>query len=90
MDGVLARALAKAPGDRYDSCREFTDALTKTFDLAPYDFGRDSGSPRIIESLKSLGHGQASVLIAGEGRRATATVDLSSTYHVGKTLPRSV
>jgi serine/threonine protein kinase len=45
VDGVLARALAKAPGDRYDSCREFTDALSKTFDLAPYDFGRDSGSP---------------------------------------------
>jgi Protein kinase domain len=37
VDGVLARALAKAPEDRYASCREFADALRGTFGLAPYD-----------------------------------------------------
>jgi len=35
VDGVLARALAKAAGDRYASCREFADALHGTFGLAP-------------------------------------------------------
>jgi serine/threonine protein kinase len=44
VDGVLARALAKAPGDRYASCRDFADALSKTFGLAPHDFGSGSVS----------------------------------------------
>jgi serine/threonine-protein kinase len=38
-DGVLTRALAKAPGDRYASCREFADALRGALGLQPYDSG---------------------------------------------------
>jgi serine/threonine protein kinase len=36
---VFARALAKAPSDRYASCREFADALRGAFGLAPYAAG---------------------------------------------------
>ncbi len=36
-DEVLVKALAKAPGDRYASCREFADALRVTLGLARYD-----------------------------------------------------
>src|ERR1039457_5098723 len=36
---VFARALAKAPAQRYASCREFTDALRVAFGVAPYDSG---------------------------------------------------
>jgi predicted ATPase/class 3 adenylate cyclase len=36
-DNVLARALAKAPADRYPSCREFADALREAFGLNVYD-----------------------------------------------------
>ena len=36
-DQVFARALAKAPGDRYPSCREFADAMRAAFGLASYD-----------------------------------------------------
>ncbi len=36
-DGVLAKALAKAPADRYPSCREFAEALRQAFGLAAYD-----------------------------------------------------
>ena len=38
-DQVFARALAKAPADRYPSCREFADALRAAFGLQPYDSG---------------------------------------------------
>ena len=33
---VLARAMAKDPGERYSSCAEFTDALRDALALAPY------------------------------------------------------
>ena len=35
-DGVLAKALAKSPADRYASCGEFADALRGVFGLQPY------------------------------------------------------
>jgi serine/threonine protein kinase len=37
-DTVLARALAKAPGDRYGTCREFADALRAAFRLPAYGY----------------------------------------------------
>jgi hypothetical protein len=38
-DAVLARALAKAPGDRFGSCRDFADALRAAFGAVPYNSG---------------------------------------------------
>jgi serine/threonine-protein kinase len=35
-DQVFARALAKVPGNRYASCREFADALRQALGQAPY------------------------------------------------------
>jgi Protein kinase domain/WD domain, G-beta repeat len=37
VDGVLARALAKDPGERFASCREFADQLRANAGLAPYN-----------------------------------------------------
>ena len=39
VDGVLARALAKGPEDRYASCREFAGALCAALGLGPSDRG---------------------------------------------------
>lgn len=36
---MLARALAKTPGDRFASCRDFADALRAAFGLVPYNSG---------------------------------------------------
>jgi Protein kinase domain len=48
-DPVFARALAKAPGDRYASCREFADALRSALGVAPYA----SGSGVIPSAIRS-------------------------------------
>jgi serine/threonine protein kinase len=37
VDGVLARALAKAPADRYATCRDFVESLRAALRLPPYD-----------------------------------------------------
>jgi serine/threonine-protein kinase len=37
VDQVLATALSKEPGDRYDSCGEFADALREALGIEPYD-----------------------------------------------------
>jgi Protein kinase domain/WD domain, G-beta repeat len=42
-DQVFARALAKAPADRYASCREFADALREALGFGPYDSGPGAG-----------------------------------------------
>ena len=48
-DEVVAKAMAKAPGDRYATCREFADALRTALGLASYASGpgeaRDPGHP---------------------------------------------
>jgi serine/threonine-protein kinase len=38
-DQVFAKALAKAPADRYTTCREFSDAMREAFGIRPYDSG---------------------------------------------------
>jgi serine/threonine protein kinase len=45
VNEVLARALAKEPDDRYDSCGTFADELREALGLEPYDPSRPAGSP---------------------------------------------
>jgi serine/threonine protein kinase len=40
VDQVIARALAKEPDDRYDSCGDFADALREALTVEPYDPSR--------------------------------------------------
>ena len=86
VDGVLARALAKAPTDRYASCREFADALRIALGLEPYSSG--SGTAPKKEMIDPLARGQAppmrvrllgqprsSAYVTTAGRKAVPTVD---------------
>jgi serine/threonine-protein kinase len=59
VDGVLARALAKAPEDRYASCREFAKALRAALGLAPYN-SESQVSPQ-------ASHARTVILSAGAG-----------------------
>jgi serine/threonine-protein kinase len=61
VDAVLARALEKAPDDRWPTCREFADALRAALELAPYETGalpaQGGGSgqtPRIMTQLADV------------------------------------
>jgi serine/threonine-protein kinase len=66
VDQVLARALAKAPDERYDSCGDFADALREALGVEPYDSSAPWPSP-----------GQARVAAATVGSRAAATAALT-------------
>jgi YVTN family beta-propeller protein len=45
VDWVLARALAKAPSDRYATCGDFASALRAALGLPSYDAGSADGPP---------------------------------------------
>jgi serine/threonine protein kinase len=45
-DPILARALAKASEDRYESCRQFANALREALGLAPYHSRGSPAPPR--------------------------------------------
>ena len=55
VDGALARALAKAPEDRYPSCREFAEALRQALGLPGYDRGPGVAVARAAASGQAPG-----------------------------------
>ena len=66
IDGVLAKALAKAPVDRYANCRAFAEALRKALSLASYSSGPEASSQAedsIAESADSVDSGAAQPII---------------------------
>ncbi len=64
LDGVLDRALAKVPAERFGSCGEFTDALRAALGLPPYA-GSRSGA-----STASTTAGESSPLVKPAGSNA--------------------
>ena len=88
-DQVLARALAKAPADRYATCREFADALRGSLGLPPYaqvpgeggaqsgQAGRPAGTQTVIQSGPDAGRTRR------PGRTRTARTALSGPIPAG-------
>ena len=58
VNQVLARALAKEPDDRYDSCGTFADALREALGLEPYDPSRPAGALAML-AFAECGDGAA-------------------------------
>jgi serine/threonine protein kinase len=51
VDGVLAKAMAKNPDDRYPSCTDFADALREALRVDPYDPSRAQPAPTMPISM---------------------------------------
>jgi hypothetical protein len=77
IDGVLAKALAKAPVDRYASCRAFAEALREALSLASYSPGSEASSQAedsIEESADSADSGAAQrTILAPEAAAGTVS-----------------
>ena len=77
VDQVLARALAKAPEDRYGSCGAFADALREALGVEPYDSSGPVRPPT-----------QASVVApAGPGGQRTVTAVSAGADGRGAAIP---
>ena len=77
VDQVLARALAKAPEDRYGSCGAFADALREALGVEPYD-----SSGRVRPPTQASG-----VAPAGPGGQRTVTAVSAGADGRGAAIP---
>ena len=75
VDAVLAKALAKAPGDRYGSCREFADAVRTALGLARYSSG---------PSVPLQVAGWAAAGDAGPGSAVSSSIDGATLSSAGR------
>ncbi len=78
VDQVLARALSKAPEDRYGSCGAFADALREALGVEPYDSSGSARPPAQAWVVPPTGPGSQRTLTAvsaGDGVRGTASPD---------------
>src|ERR1039458_4537832 len=83
VDGVLAKALAKAPRDRYESCREFADALRTALGLAPYS--SEPSIPLQVAGWAAAGDaGTGSVASSSDGTNFSSADSQDLTQHVGR------
>ena len=80
-DQVLARALAKAPQDRYASCQQFADALREALGLAPYHLG--SGA---TPATGGTGNGAVRAATPDTANRPAPTASMAAPVH-GATEP---
>jgi DNA-binding beta-propeller fold protein YncE len=72
VDEILNRALAKSPGDRYASCREFAAALRRAFgllsaDSSPRDQATGRPATQIVQSDPGIGPGPGGAGWAASG-----------------------
>jgi DNA-binding beta-propeller fold protein YncE len=76
VDAVFARALAKAPGDRWASCQEFAEALRGALGMTPADSGEQaipgSSAPAVRSATEVVTRRKAGGDPGATGRTAGA------------------
>ena len=74
VDHVLARGLAKAPEERYESCGAFADELREALGVEPYDPARPGRKPGPAQFATARGpdHLHAAPAMPAASRAATA------------------
>ena len=78
-DEVFAKALAKAPADRYGTCREFAEALREAFSLRPYRSGPEMAPPRAGPPAKPASPADGEGWPAAPAETSgTATMDITA------------
>jgi DNA-binding beta-propeller fold protein YncE len=83
VDAVFAKALAKAPVDRFPNCREFSEALRSAFGIRPYDSGPGvvpSGEHPATRVVRPSGGGSAG---GAAGTAAAAGAAAAAGYAAG-------
>ncbi len=85
VDQVLARALAKAPDDRYDSCGAFADALREALGVEPYDPARPAtvGGTSAASGTSAAGRVSARTRAEPAATRAEPARPVVSTLSMG-------
>ncbi|MGD0376891.1 MAG: protein kinase [Streptosporangiaceae bacterium] len=89
VDQVLARAMAKAPAERYACCREFAEALRAALGLAPYaqvpgDGGGHADGPGRLQGIETVNRpgpdaDAVGLLDPGSGRAGPGLTELAET-----------
>jgi serine/threonine protein kinase len=76
VDQVLARALSKAPEDRYGSCGAFADALREALGVEPYDSSGPTRPPAqtwVVPPTMPGAQRTLTAVPAGDGVRGTSS-----------------
>jgi hypothetical protein len=70
VDRVLARGMAKAPGDRYESCGRFADELRKALTGAPRELAPGGSDPTLpgVQRLRPVPAGRPAARFGAAGR----------------------
>jgi serine/threonine-protein kinase len=59
LDPVLSKALAKAPGDRFDTCMDFASALTRQLGVVAGDLGVNEATVAAATTAPANRHGKS-------------------------------
>ncbi|MFI5714780.1 serine/threonine-protein kinase [Nocardia sp. NPDC051750] len=89
IDEVLSRALAKEPGERYDSCRAFSEAAFRALDTVAFPAG-DTVAPPALGAAAFRAFNTVAAHGSGSGPQPSRTPDAAPSITFAKRTPGPV